>query len=290
MLTTISIYVDYPYLQEAVVIGVSDLRAKYYIKISGRKKQIREHVLDDEEKEDWRKRIGRVEYMSSKRFGMEIGKTEIGVHVCTLRGMKKTEDGALVKEYINPAQEDLVPLQTIVTEVANPDPRYMEKPPPPVTQEYPLQSKVFFLGSAMYGTLATVMGHGKRDVVDVQLIVPVDHRQRNEPNFGRAVAMNQRETIQYTPSYVVSNTLGIDALVLSKITSSLTIQDKGLQRINLGLNLKFEARQLKVVGYTRKNHNGQWEFSNKAIDLICQYLRAFPKFIELLHSKKGNGE
>lgn len=43
------------------------------------------------------------------------------------------------------------------------------------------------------------------------------------------------------------------------------------------------------MGYTRKDKNGQWEFSKWAIELICDYIKAFPKFVELLHSPKGNG-
>ncbi|KAI7852090.1 XRN 5'-3' exonuclease N-terminus-domain-containing protein [Circinella umbellata] len=286
------VYANYPYLQEGVIIGVSNSHAKYYIKVVGKKKQIREHLLDDDEKEEWRKRIGRVEYMSSKRFGLEVGKTEIGLHICTLRGMKKTDTGAYVKEYVNPAQEDLIPLQTVVTKISNPDERYVERPPPPIQEEFPVQSKAFFLGSTLYGALGTIMGHGNNknaETVNLQMIVPNDARHRNEPSFGRAVARKQTETVEYTPSYAVAQQLGIDGLVLSKITSSLSVQSKGLQRVNLGLNLKFEAKQQKVVGYTRKNHNGQWEYSAKAIELIVSYMRAFPKFVGLLHSKKGGG-
>lgn len=259
------------------------------MQISGKKKNIRQHEMDEDEKEDWKKRIGRVEYLSKKRLGLEVGKTEIGVHVCVLRGMKKTPEGAYVKEYVNPAQEDLVPLQMVVTRVASPDPRYIERPPPSVKEEFPVNSRAFFLGSAYYGTLATVTGHSGHDTIDISMIVPTEMRSAIEPSFGRQITKKQLDMVQYTPSYAVANELNLDPLVLSKLTSSLTVQDKGLQRINLGLNLKFEAKQLKVVGYTRKSRNGQWEFSNRAVDLIKAYIDAFPQFIQLLHSKaKGS--
>ena len=41
-------------------------------------------------------------------------------------------------------------------------------------------------------------------------------------------------------------------------------------KTNLGLNLKFEAKALKVVEYSRKNRQ-YWEFSEKALDLIREY-------------------
>ena len=41
-------------------------------------------------------------------------------------------------------------------------------------------------------------------------------------------------------------------------------------KVNAGLNLKFEAKGMKVLGYTRKNDGG-WEYSEKAISLITDY-------------------
>ena len=42
------------------------------------------------------------------------------------------------------------------------------------------------------------------------------------------------------------------------------------QKINLGLNLKFEAKGLKVLGYSRKDGRS-WEFSDMAVDLLREY-------------------
>jgi hypothetical protein len=44
----------------------------------------------------------------------------------------------------------------------------------------------------------------------------------------------------------------------------------GKEKINLGLSLKFEAKALKVIGYSRKNSQ-YWEFSQKTIDLIREF-------------------
>jgi hypothetical protein len=43
------------------------------------------------------------------------------------------------------------------------------------------------------------------------------------------------------------------------------------QRINLGLNLKFDAKKQKVLGYTRKSNDSSWEYSDKAIELLSEY-------------------
>lgn len=41
-------------------------------------------------------------------------------------------------------------------------------------------------------------------------------------------------------------------------------------KTNLGLSLKFEAKALKVIDYTRKDSR-HWEYSIKAIELIKEY-------------------
>jgi 5'-3' exoribonuclease 1 len=81
--------------------------------------------------------------------------------------------------------------------------------------------------------------------------------------------------------------LNLNPLVLSKLTSSFSVNSSGL-RLNLGLNLKFEAKKLKVLGYSRKGDTG-WEYSQKAIDLIAQYMIKFPEFIAgIMRNPKGD--
>lgn len=48
------------------------------------------------------------------------------------------------------------------------------------------------------------------------------------------------------------------------------------QRYNIGLNLKFDSKALKVLGYTQKSEKG-WEYSEKAFALIREYYKKFPE-------------
>ena len=43
-----------------------------------------------------------------------------------------------------------------VTEVSSEDPRYIEKEAPPLSEEFPEGSKVFFLGEHAYGVAAQI--------------------------------------------------------------------------------------------------------------------------------------
>ena len=62
----------------------------------------------------------------------------------------------------------------------------------------------------------------------------------------------------------------MSGLTLSKISSSLMMLGPNDTKVNAGLNLKFEAKSLKVLGYTRKTESG-WEFSTTGIELIMAY-------------------
>ena len=46
------------------------------------------------------------------------------------------------------------------------------------------------------------------------------------------------------------------------------------QKTNLGLSLKFEAKSLKVIDYSRKEGR-YWEYSEKAVDLLREYKASF---------------
>lgn len=83
--------------------------------------------------------------------------------------------------------------------------------------------------------------------------------------------------------------LGLHPLVLSKITSAFSVSALGLPRLNLGLNLKFESKKLKVLGYSRKSDKG-WEFSDKAIALLSEYMTKFPEFIAGIQRKPQGNE
>lgn len=89
-----------------------------------------------------------------------------------ISGLKRLDTGALVKDYEGPDKETEQAVQMVVTEVASEDPRYMEKEPPPLSEEFPVDSKVFFLGEHAYGVAAQVSAT-TNDTLSVVLAVSV---------------------------------------------------------------------------------------------------------------------
>lgn len=71
-------------------------------------------------------------------------------------GLKRLETGAFVKDYEGPDKEVEQAVQMCLLEVASEDPRYLERAAPPLSEEFPEGSKIFFLGEHAYGVAAQV--------------------------------------------------------------------------------------------------------------------------------------
>jgi 5'-3' exoribonuclease 1 len=89
--------------------------------------------------------------------------------------------------------------------------------------------------------------------------------------------VDDRKSGTYLPSFKAAEAVGISSRALSKITSSFMVIMGDGAKINLGLSLKFEAKSLKVIDYSRKEGR-HWEFSRKAVELIREYKVLFPPF------------
>ncbi|KAI9697509.1 MAG: hypothetical protein M1820_007775 [Bogoriella megaspora] len=281
-----SVHVGYPFLQEAKVVRVSD--------------ELFDYILPEQEPTEgppvpmqiphtsdqianWKKKADRIETVYSKRLGMLIGDVESLVHVEMLKGLKKLENGAVVKEYAEqPSIETDYATQAIVDKVVSEDPRFIEQAAIPIEEDFPIGQNAFCLGDFQYGRPAQVIGH-KNNKCEIW----VSALKGREPEFGRQIAMQAEHMQPYAPAFAVAKMLRLPSLVLSKLTASFSVYSSGL-KLNLGLNLKFEARKQKVLGYSRKSNTG-WEYSQKAINLIQQYMVKFPEFIAgIVRNMKGD--
>jgi 5'-3' exoribonuclease 1 len=282
-----AVHVGYPFLQEGKVVSMSDEMFTYALAnpaLPATENNIIQTPHQSQAISDWKKKANRVESVYSKRLGIIIGTVESLMQVDMLIGLRKTEEGATVKEYaaVPGAQVDYA-TQTIVDRVISEDQRFLEQEAQPIEVEFPAGTRAFFLGDMAYGRPLEVTGH-----VDGKAEIWVSMLTTKEPEFGRDIAMQAERKTPYYPSYQVAKMLRLHPLVLSKLTSAFNVNSSGL-RLNLGLNLKFEAKKMKVLGYSRKNASG-WEYSQKAIDLLVQYMSRFPEFIARISANpQGDG-
>lgn len=276
------VYVGYPFLAEAKVIRVSDELFSYELSPTGSGPPIA-IPHGPQEIDMWRRKAERIEGLYSKRLGMVIGPVESIVHVDMLKGLIKTNDGATIKEYAHiPSIETDYASQMVVEEVESEDLRFIEQSALPIQDEFPIGTRAFFLGEFNYGRPLEVVGHS-----DNKADIWVSTMKGKVSEFGRDIVAIADRLSPYTPSFAVAKMLQLSPLVLSKITSAFQVNfDES--RVNLGLNLKFEAKKLKVLGYSRRGSTG-WEYSEKAIELLQQYMVRFPEFIAgIMRNPQGN--
>ncbi|KAL2122356.1 hypothetical protein VTJ04DRAFT_2811 [Mycothermus thermophilus] len=265
-------FVGYPFLQEAKIVKVSDELFDYTLAPDGSGQVVERHH-NAREIEEWTKKADRIENFYSKRLGILIGPVETLVTVHMLKGLIKTDEGATVKEYGEiPGMETDYAAQIIVDEVVNEDERFIEKAALPIEEEFPIKSVGFFLGDYGYGQPLEIAGYSSG-----KLSIWLAALEKKEPEFAKKIILDAQRGKHYMPSYMVAKQLDLHPLALSKITSSYFIRTVGDLRVNLGLNLKFEARKQKVLGYSRKSETG-WEFSAAAVHLIVEYMKKFPDF------------
>ncbi|EMD33893.1 hypothetical protein CERSUDRAFT_55746 [Gelatoporia subvermispora B] len=153
----------------------------------------------------------------------------------------------------------------------------MEKEAPPLSEEFPDGTKVFFLGEHAYGVAAQIAGTTESTLSIILAFFP---SEKAENDKFKSIVEKRRST-QYFPSFRVAQILGMSGKALSKITSSFMVVTSNDQKINLGLSLKFEAKGLKVIDYSRKDGR-YWEFSEKAVDLIREYKEKYPEVMRTL--------
>lgn len=266
------VFVGYPFLLEAKVVRVSDELFNYHLLEAGNGPAAA-LPHGPQEINMWHRKAERIEGLYSKRLGIITGQVETLVHVDILKGLKKTNDGATIKDYGDlPGVPTEYASHMVVKAVENEDLRFIERSALPIQEEFPVGSKAFFLGEFDYGRPLRVSGHAAN-----RASVWIQSRISRVSEFGQIIAMNADRLAPYTPSFAVAKMLNLAPLVLSKITSAFQVNIDD-SKVNLGLNLKFEGKRLKVLGYSRRDQNG-WEFSEKAIHLLRQYMTQFPEFI-----------
>lgn len=272
-----SIYIGWPYLNEAKVVALSDELFRYE-RMNG-KVVGNPHSPDFLEK--WKKGASRIRDMYYRK-GVRVGDIRVLAHVKKLTGLKRTRIGAYVKEFSTADDELEIAVQTILENVSSEDERFRERGPMPIAEEFPIGSQAIYLGPAGYGNPVTITSH-RQDSVDIHLM----KLERPEPNFGARATLYESKVFAFYPSYEVSKMVQLHPLLLSKITSKYLVEVDG-RRYDVGLSLKFEAKRLKVTGYSRRGLRG-WEFSAKAVDLIRSYKQQFPEVFSAIQTITRSG-
>ncbi|KAJ7608732.1 exonuclease II [Roridomyces roridus] len=261
-------FIGWPFLQEGLVVAVSDSLFRYekMAVVPGTPEKVISNPHAHHALGHWKGKAERIEEMYSKRSGVITGTVDVLLHVRPLKGLKRLETGALVKDYEGIDKEQEHAVQMTLSQVSSEDPRFLEREAPALSEEFPEGSKIFFLGEHAYGVAAQVSATTESTLSVILAFFPSDKAENDK--FKAIV--NSRQSGRYFPSFKVADMIGLSGRGLSKITSSFMVLTSDNQKNNLGLSLKFEAKGLKVIDYSRKEQR-HWEFSEKAVDLLMEY-------------------
>ncbi|PKI84263.1 hypothetical protein MVES_001427 [Malassezia vespertilionis] len=279
-------FTGWPFLFEGIVAGVSDPTYHYAAALDKDKAvHIKRLRSENEGPDAYKRQVEKVRSHYAKRYGVVIGNTPALLHVRPLRGLHRLPNGAIVKDYESEHRAEICyPLQLMVANVTHQDTRFLERPGLSIGSEFPDGTKVFYLGDPGFGCPARVIGTTSKSVA-VELAFLTDLAQENM--LLRKLVRERAHEPYYAAAKVAAG-LRVNSLAFAKLTSSVVISSSNT-KINIGLNLKFEAKGRKVLGYTQRGLYG-WEYSDKAIQLIQDFVEKFPQVPKALARPPRDGE
>lgn len=267
------VYSKWPFLRECKVVKVIDFESKYESVKTATNRKVVSSGLSYDDVSEFKTLKRQLVDQYNKTKGIKLGSVDVLVYVQPVNGLIRNQKGAYVKTYSK--NIEIYPIQLIVKEVNNKDHRYAGRPPLPIQDEFPVDSQVVFLGDMGYGSPAKIVGY---DDMKEKLSIKISKIQQvAEPTIGKQRLRVESKEIRYYPSYEISKQLKLNPLLFSRLTTAFFIEGPTNQRVNIGLELKFDARRQKVLGYTRRFPNSKfWEFSPLAVNLVNEYMKEFP--------------
>ncbi|XP_078210178.1 5'-3' exoribonuclease 1 isoform X10 [Callithrix jacchus] len=288
-----SVFVNWPHLEEARVVAVSDGETKFYLEeppgtqklYSGRTAPPSKVIhLGDKEQSNWAKEIQGISEHYLRRKGIIINETSAVVYGQLLTGRKyqinQNGEVRLEKQW----SKQVVPFvyQTIVKDIRAFDSRFSNIKT--LDDLFPLRSMVFMLGTPYYGCTGEVQDSG--DVITegrIRVIFSIPC----EPNLDALIQNQHKYSIKYNPGYVLASRLGVSGYLVSRFTGSIFIgrgsrrNPHGDHKANVGLNLKFNKKNEEVPGYTKKV-GSEWMYSSAAEQLLAEYLERAPELFSYI--------
>lgn len=285
-----SVYVEWPHLKEALVIGVADNNVKFSL-INPLECYSNNNLKKEEVKDllaaEWSAQNKQICETHMSRLGIDVGDTNVLLYVRTYLGIKYIfgVQGKVTSEKQWNDFPIVYAYQTVVEDISV----YSRKLPVYKTMHdiFVPGSFCFMLGHPYYGTMGEVMQH--KDYPKPRRI-KISIKAIKEPTFEVVKQAYTQQKTRYMHGSIAAQRLGISSHLLSRITGTIYVIQASKEEVakyNVGLNLKFNKKNEEMPGYTRKE-NSQWLYSAKAIELIRNYMMKCPNLFERLAQNVTN--
>uniref|UniRef100_UPI00398EEF20 5'-3' exoribonuclease 1 isoform X2 n=1 Tax=Pristiophorus japonicus TaxID=55135 RepID=UPI00398EEF20 len=287
------IFLNWPHLEEARVVAVSDRETKFYLEeppgvqkvYTGKTPPpIKVVYLGDAEQNGWNREVHNIADSFQKRKGILINETSVLLYAQLLTGRRyifgHNGEVTLEKEW----SKQILPFahHTTVRNLRSFDSSFSQFST--LDELFPPRIKVFMMGTPYYGCMGEVQDSS--DVIQdgrIRVVFNVPC----EPQLDGIIQNQHKYSTKYNPGYVLASRLGVTGYLVSRLTGSLFIgrgtkkNPFGEQKMNVGLNLKFNKKNEEVPGYTKKVGN-EWLYSSAVELILSEYLERFPELISYI--------
>lgn len=282
-----AIFVNWPHLEEARVVAVSDGETKFSLEEPHNVQRVYNRSstppptkvsrLSDKEQKDWVKDIQGITEHYLKRKGIVTNEIDVVVYSQLLTGRKFVPKTNGLVELEKQWSKQVLPFayQAVVQEI-----RAFYSCLTNFTsldELFPPSTTVFMVGNPYYGSMGEVQDSS--DVIKdgrVRVVFSLPH----EPQLDSLIQNQHKYCVKYNPGYILASRLGITSYLVSRFSGSIFIgrgskkNPCGEQRSNIGLNLKFNKKNEEVPGYTKKTEK-EWLYSAAVEELLAEYLDRF---------------
>ncbi|XP_037315324.2 5'-3' exoribonuclease 1 [Pungitius pungitius] len=289
-----SVFVNWPHLEEARIIAVSDGDVKFCLEEPPGVQRVYDrpstppptkvNCLSDKEQKDWVKDVQGVTEHFVKRKGIVVNETSVVLYGQLLSGRKYIPKANGVVELEKQWAKQVLPFafQTVVKDI---EAFYSSLTCFKSLDElFPPATTVFMVGNPYYGAVGEVQDSS--DVIKegrVRVVFNVPH----EPQLEPLIQNQHKYCVKYSPGYVLASRLGITSYLVSRFSGSIFIGRGskkipcGEQKANVGLNLKFNKKNEEVPGYTKRTEK-EWLYSSAVEELLAEYLDRFSEVFDLV--------
>ncbi|XP_075717589.1 5'-3' exoribonuclease 1 [Rhinoderma darwinii] len=283
-----SVFVNWPHLEEARVVAVSDGEMKFYLDepqgtqklyTGGSIPPAKIVHVGNKERNIWVKEVQGIHEHYQRRKGVIINDTSVVIYAQLLTGrryqLSQKGDVFLEKQW----SKQVLPFvyQAIVKDITAFESG--SSPFKTLSELFSTGSIVFMLGIPYYGCMGEVQDSS--DVLSENRI-RVLFSITCEPELEALIQNQHKYSIKYNPGYVLASRLGVNGYLVSRFTGSIFIgrgskrNPHGEQKANVGLNLKFNKKNEEVPGYT-KRVGTEWTYSSAVEQLLGEFIERYPE-------------
>eukprot|EP01052_Picozoa_sp_SAG31_P028911 SAG31_NODE_2832_length_5025_cov_4.096427_1_plen_1180_part_00 len=280
-------FAHFPCLVEAVVTSVSDGKQRYWLSPS---REMLQKELSTDEAKAWAKEAATLGDASRSRWAIDPGPIVITLGVRMFAGMRALHGGRSTAKTWE-QKEETVPWQLTVARPPHVDPRFEPVAvDAPLEAQFPPGCQVLYLEAPFSGVPAVVTSveHGKVGI-EFKWFTNVHSGMPSGADQFAIVAMQKRKAPLYFPLEYVARKLQISYTTLSKVLSLVPLTKVRNERGfwdspgDLGLQLKFEKRNLCMPGYTQRHPSGKgWQCSAACVRIVQEYKQQFPEIFSAL--------